>query len=66
MVEKVIKIEMIFDNSGGWESDGPRRVASAGGADSMLQYRLQVAAVQIQCFNFDFRGEATGRSITRR
>jgi hypothetical protein len=30
-----------FSSSGGWESGDPGRVANGGGADSMLQFRLE-------------------------
>jgi hypothetical protein len=30
------KVEMVFYNSEGWESDGPERVAYDGGAYSMI------------------------------
>jgi hypothetical protein len=33
---RVTKVEMIFFNNIGWESDGSGRVACDGGADSML------------------------------
>jgi hypothetical protein len=36
MMKRVIKIEMIFYSSGGWESNGMGRIAYNGGADSML------------------------------
>jgi hypothetical protein len=40
--ERVIKIEIIFYSSGGWESDGPRRVTGGDGIDSILQFRLEM------------------------
>jgi hypothetical protein len=41
VVGKVVKVKIIFCSSGGWESDGPDRVACDGGANSMLQFRLE-------------------------
>jgi hypothetical protein len=38
----VIKIEIIFYSSGGWESDGPGRVTGGDGIDSILQFRLEM------------------------
>jgi hypothetical protein len=36
VVQRVAKVEMTFYSSGGWESDGPGRVAGGGGANSMF------------------------------
>jgi hypothetical protein len=41
VVEKVIKVEMIFYSSAWWKSDGPVRVAYDSDADSMLYFRLE-------------------------
>jgi hypothetical protein len=38
---RVVKIEIIFYYSGGWESDDPWRVVGNGGADSMLQFQFK-------------------------
>jgi hypothetical protein len=37
----VVKVEMIFYSSGGWELGDLRRIACGGGANSMLQFRLE-------------------------
>jgi hypothetical protein len=36
VVQRVIKVAMIFYSGGGWESGGPGMVACDGGVDSML------------------------------
>jgi hypothetical protein len=41
VVERVVNVKIIFYSSGGWESDGPDRIACGGGANSMLQFRLE-------------------------
>jgi hypothetical protein len=41
VVEKVIKVEMIFYSSAWWKSGGPVRVAYGSDADSMLHFRLE-------------------------
>jgi hypothetical protein len=41
VVGRVIKVEMIFYSSGGWESDDLGRVAGGGGADSILRFWLE-------------------------
>jgi hypothetical protein len=38
---RVAKVEMTFFSIEGWELGSPGRVASSGGADSMLQFRLK-------------------------
>jgi hypothetical protein len=38
VVWRMTKLEMIFYNSGGWESGGPRRVTTDGSVDSVLQF----------------------------
>jgi hypothetical protein len=37
----VVKVEIPFYSSGGWESGGMKRVAGGGGANSMLQFWLE-------------------------
>jgi hypothetical protein len=41
VVGRVVKVEMTFYISGGWESGGLGRVVGGGGADSMLPFWLK-------------------------
>jgi hypothetical protein len=40
-MRKANKVKIIFYSSGGWESDYLERVDGGGGADLMLQFRLE-------------------------
>jgi hypothetical protein len=43
VVEIVAMLKItFFYSSGGWESDGPRRLAGDGGANSILQFQLEI------------------------
>jgi hypothetical protein len=41
VVRRVVKIEMFFYSSGGWELSSLGRVTSGGGVDLLLLFRLE-------------------------
>jgi hypothetical protein len=73
VMERVTKVKMIFYSSERWEPRGGRVTKvkmiffiAVKGESWTIRGEWLPVVVRIQCFDFDSRREAIGRSVTRR